>query len=312
VAERNWQDCYRVLIDRQFDVENHSQFDRKEGTSGLTCAEFDGLMTDAFDGLLSPASQRGFDAHRQQCATCGPLFREAEAGMAWLRTLEEVEPPANLVHNILAATTVQTSAALAAAPKMDWKQRLSVVWADVLAPFRGLIAQPRMAMTGAMALFSVSLSLNLAGVKLGDLRHMDLRPSAVREQATMKYYETTARIVKYYENIRLVYEVESRLQELKRATTTEQEPEQRPPDRKKTENNKQDKERKQNYYSMDRQHIQLAKWSTNELNLCSNFEPGFAAEECGSEASINSSAFAVSVLSQGLQQRYESARSLLA
>jgi hypothetical protein len=169
-----------------------------------------------------------------------------------------------------------------------------------------------MAMTGAMALFSVSLSLNLAGVKLGDLRHVDLRPSALREQATMKYYETTARIVKYYENIRLVYEVESRLQELKRATTSEPEPQpqQRPADRNKTEN-KQDKERKQNYYSMDRQHIQLAKWSTKELNLCSNFEPGFMTAACGNEATHNSNAhFAVSVLSQDFEQRDDSTRSL--
>lgn len=292
-------------------MENHSQFDRKEGTSGLTCAEFDAMLSDAFDGLLSSASQRRFDAHRQQCPTCGPLFREAEAGMAWLHTLEEVEPPANLVHNILAATTIPASAAIAAAPKLGWKQRLSVVWADVLAPFRALVAQPRMAMTGAMALFSVSLSLNLAGVKLGDLRHMDLRPSALREQATMKYYETTSRIVKYYENIRLVYEVESRLQELKRATTSQPEPEQRPPDRNKTENKKQDKERKQNYFSMFPQHVQLAKWSTNELNLSGKSEPGFVAQACADDASIHSNAhFAVWVLSQGLQQSYESARSL--
>jgi hypothetical protein len=293
-------------------VDNRSQFERKEGTSGLTCAEFDALMTDAFDGLLTPASQQSFDAHRLQCPTCGPLFREAEAGMSWLHTLAEVEPPASLIHNILAATTVQTSAAIAAAPKLGWKQRLSEVWADVLAPFRALVAQPRMAMTGAMALFSVSLSLNLAGVKLGDLRHMDLRPSALKEQVTMKYYETTSRVVKYYENIRLVYEVESRLQELKRATTTEPEPEQRPRDRNKTENEK-DKERKQNYYSMDRPKVQLAKWSTNELNLCSNFEPGFVLQKSSDEVGIYSNAhFAVSVLSQGFEHSYESTRGLLA
>src|SRR5262249_36388207 len=95
--------------------------------------------------------------------------------MAWLQTLEEIEPPANLVHNILAATTLQTKAAVAIAPKLGWKQRLSVVWADVVAPFRALVAQPRMAMTGAMALFSVSLSLYLAGGKLGDFRRMDFR-----------------------------------------------------------------------------------------------------------------------------------------
>ena len=165
-------------------------------------------------------------------------------------------------------------------------------------------------MTGAMALFSVSLTLNLAGVKLGDLRHLDLRPSALKEQATMKYYETTSRVVKYYENIRLVYEVESRLQELKRATAPEPAPEPRPADRNKTENKKQDKERKQNYFSMFPQHVQLAKWSTNELNHCSNFELGFRTEASAPEASSHSNAhFAVSVVSPGFEQGYESARS---
>ena len=295
-------------------MEDHTQFERKEGASGLSCGEFDALLTDALDGVLSAASRQRFDAHRQQCATCGPLFREAEAGMAWLNTLEEVEPPANLAHNILAATTVQTAAAIATAPKVGWKQRLSVVWADLVAPFRALVAQPRMALTGAMALFSVSLSLNLAGVKLGDLRHVDLRPSALKEQATMKYYETTSRIVKYYENIRLVYEVESRLQELKRATSSEPEQQpQRPVDRNKSENNK-DRERKQNYYSMERQHIQLAKRSTKELNLCGNTESGFAAQQCGNEASINNSSaqFAVSVVSKDFEQEHDSTRSLYA
>jgi len=291
-------------------VENHRQFEMKEGTPGLTCAEFDGLLTDALDGALSAAAARRFAAHREQCPTCAPLFREAQAGMTWLRSLEELEPPTNLVHNILAATTAPSSSALKAAPKLGWKQRLGEIWADVLAPFRSLVAQPRMAMTGAMALFSVSLSLNLAGVKLGDLRHLDLRPSALKEQATMKYYETTSRVVKYYENIRLVYEVESRLQELKRATAPEPAPEPRPADRNKTENKKQDKERKQNYFSMFPQHVQLAKWSTNELNHCSNFELGFRTEASAPEASSHSNAhFAVSAVSPGFEQGYESARS---
>jgi hypothetical protein len=66
-----------------------------------------------------------------------------------------------------------------------------------------------------MAFFSLSMALNLAGVKLADLRHVDLRPSAlVRE-----YHMTTGKVVKYYENIRFVYEIESRVRDFKRATT---------------------------------------------------------------------------------------------
>ena len=41
-----------------------------------------------------------------------------------------------------------------------------------------------------------------------------MRPSAIKRT----YYETTGRVVKYYENIRFVYEIESRVREFKRVT----------------------------------------------------------------------------------------------
>jgi len=41
---------------------------------------------------------------------------------------------------------------------------------------------------------------------------VSLRPAAIRHS----YYNTQARVVRYYENIRFVYEVESRVRELKR------------------------------------------------------------------------------------------------
>jgi hypothetical protein len=72
----------------------------------------------------------------------------------------------------------------------------------------------------------------MAGVKLSDLRHMDLRPSAVKRT----YYETQGRVVKYYENIRFVYEIESRVREFKRATTPA-EPGPAPEERKERKNN---------------------------------------------------------------------------
>ncbi|HVH86133.1 MAG TPA: hypothetical protein VM912_05370 [Terriglobales bacterium] len=244
------------------------QFETADRGAAISCADFDALLSDALDGVLSIAAQQRFDTHRRQCATCGPLFSEASAGLNWLQTLEQVEPPANLVHNILSATTVQTNAALAAAPKLGWKERLAAIANDVLVPIRAMVRQPRMAMTGGMALFSISLTLNVMGVKLSDIRHLDLRPSAIK----MKYYETSSRVVKYYENIRLVYEVESRLQELKRATTNADEQEQpRRPSRDKTEN-KNDRERKQNFYSMDRQNMLLANRSTKELKSGSNWD----------------------------------------
>lgn len=288
-------------------MDQNSQFDAKRTTPELSCSEFDTLLTDALDGVLSTSSQRRFDLHVQQCSTCAPLFRETTAGMKWLDSLEEVEAPANLLHNILAATTMQPSTAAVTVPKLSWKERLSGIASDLIAPARALVRQPRMAMTFSMAIFSLTLSMNLAGIKVSDLRHIDMRPSAIK----MKYYETSTRVVKYYENIRLVYEVESRLQELKRATTTE-EPTTPPADRKKTDNERPDRNRKQNYYSMQRQNMLLANWSTNELNSSSNLVCFVASEDAAGNCNCNcnrvtvNDSFLSAELSRGLKPGKES------
>ena len=286
-------------------MDRNGQFESNDTMPKLSCAEFDAFLADGLDGLLTASTRQRFELHRQECPTCGPLFREAEAGLKWLKSLDEVEPPANLVHNILAATTMRTSAAPEKVATPTWKQRLSGIFADITAPARALVRQPRMAMTSGMAVFSLTLSMNLAGIKVSDLRHLDLRPSAIKESATMKYYETTSRIVKYYENIRLVYEVESRLQELKRATTSEED--NRPPaERKKTDNQKPDNERKQNYYSMERQNMLLANWSTNELKTGSNLL-SFAANAAGNRNPIQiDDDFFTAELSRGLKPGKES------
>ncbi len=291
-------------------MERNGQFGNTE--RALTCSEFDALLSDALDGVLTPASQRRFDAHRETCATCGPLFAETSAGMNWLDALPAIEPPANLVHNILAATSMQTAAALANVPKLGWKERVRTFLADVAAPFRPLIREPRIAMTAAMAIFSIMLSLDVAGVRLNDLRHIDLRPSAIRQSATMKYTEASNRVIHYYYSIRLVYEVESRLQELKRVAGSGDEEQQRRPDRDKTENEK-NRDRKQNYYSMDRQNVLVAKRSINELKQGSTRETRAAWKGIDADTNIsNAKPFSSTELSRGLYPSGNSMRSVLA
>ena len=88
----------------------------------------------------------------------------------------------------------------------------------VFAPVFAVARQPRFAMSFGMAFFSISISLSLAGVKLSNVRRVDLQPAAIKRT----YYETSGKVVKYYENIRFVYEIESRVQQFKRATTPAQ------------------------------------------------------------------------------------------
>ena len=206
-----------------------------EGTTRMNCAEFEALLAEALDGALAGAGRERFDAHRTACADCGPLYADAAAGMNWMKSLEEVEPPRNLVRNILIATSGQEKEREArAAGESAWSQVRE--WLrPVLFPLYATVRQPRFAMSAAMAFFSLSLLLQVTGVKLSDLRHVDLRPSVLQSSAVRSYNQTSARVVKYYENIRLVYEIQTRMQELKDAATPQPQPQ---PSEQKNDNNK--------------------------------------------------------------------------
>ncbi len=178
------------------------------GSGPLDCARFDAGVLDALDGKLSGTALARFRAHAAACAQCGPSFAEIEQGLAALRSLEEVEAPASLVHNVLARTTfaAQPRPRSAAPEGARW-------WVRWREGGRRPLAQPRFAMSLGMAFFSITLLLNVGGVKAKDF-HL-LRPSTLRATATVKFYETEAHVVKYYENLRVVYEFESRYREIK-------------------------------------------------------------------------------------------------
>ena len=56
---------------------------------------------------LHGSTLAAFEAHQQSCPACRTMVEEASGGMHWLKGLDEVEPPRNLVHNILAQTIGQ-------------------------------------------------------------------------------------------------------------------------------------------------------------------------------------------------------------
>ncbi len=197
-------------------------------SNGMQCVEFDSLLTDALDGVLTGVQLDRFRAHARACSACGPLFAEVEAGRNWLKDLTEVEPPGSLVTNILASTTGVDSQRLrqtviASKPSSPWLEKVEAWASGLMQPVFGralgqawaTVRQPRFAMSFGMAFFALSVALSVLGIKPADLRQVSLRPAAIRHT----YYNTQARVVRYYENIRFVYEVESRMRELKRTVT---------------------------------------------------------------------------------------------
>ena len=197
-----------------------------EPQGGMDCTQFEALLSEALDGTLSGPVLAGFKAHAAACPDCGPMLAAARAGMSWLKALPEVEAPRNLVGNILIATSGAEGRVPARQAATPWPERLRG-WMRPLAPVFSLVAQPRFALSLGMAFFSLTLLLNAAGLHLTSLRVSDLRPGAIQENLSRTYDETTARAVKYYENIRLVYEIESRVREFRNAAREEDRQERR-------------------------------------------------------------------------------------
>jgi len=194
-----------------------------KASSNLRCPEVEPLFAEYLDGTLSPEVQAQVEAHLATCHECTESLSEVRRGLGWLRLLRadaiQPVPPVGLLEKILARTTESTSGAAAVAisgAPVPVPARTSP-WSSVnLAAVRrtGLL-EPRLALTAAMAFFSISVTLSVAGI-----RPVDLKPSNLRRTVTRTYFDANARVTRYYENMRVVYELESRVRELRKAAET--------------------------------------------------------------------------------------------
>ena len=93
-----------------------------------------------------------------------------------------------------------------------------------LSPQVGGLVHSRFAMSFAMAFFSLSITLTLAGVKITDLKNMAEHPSMLRKNVVLGFTHVEAKVTSYYENLRLVYQVQAKVRELKKNTAPAPEP----------------------------------------------------------------------------------------
>jgi hypothetical protein len=181
------------------------------------------MLADAVDGVLSAEDQQFFDAHIASCGPCEQLLAEARRGAAWLEMLRmpAPEPPPALLEKILAQTADAHVAALHPVSLAHPAPAMASGYANVLpfprraasavlgSAFGRIAFEPRLAMTAAMAFLSIALTMDLMGVNPMDLRARDVSPSGLHRS----FAELNARAVQYYEGLRVVYELESRVHE---------------------------------------------------------------------------------------------------
>jgi hypothetical protein len=185
------------------------------------CGQWETLLADALDGLLKPEDEATFGAHMAVCPACTALFEEARKGREWLEFLSpEPEVPIGLLDRILAETGPGQAAGFGLLPAASGNVvAMPQPWQRP--GFTGRIrrfAEPRLMMTAAMAFFSIALTLNLTGVRITSIRLSDLRPTAVRSYMERRITMASTPIIRYYDHLRFVYEVESRMREFRRNT----------------------------------------------------------------------------------------------
>lgn len=194
----------------------------------LRCEEWEAQLADALDGALTEEDRASFEHHTTECAMCAMMLGEAEKGQQWLQFLHpEPQIPAYLLGRIIARTSGASGTAVVGvsagggvdvplpAKTAEWKR------VPISLAMRRFV-EPRMMMTAAMAFFSIALTLNMAGVRFTSFKAQDLRPSTLRSNLQRQFYTAKAPVVRYYENLRVVYEVESRMRELRRTSESEE------------------------------------------------------------------------------------------
>jgi hypothetical protein len=204
-------------------VAERTDISRPNLPNSAACGQWETLLADALDGLLAPGDEATFTGHMSNCAACTGLFDEARRGREWLEFLApEPEVPAGLVDRILAHTGPEHKAAqpvLAGAGAVALPAAIPA-WQrpGFMGRFASQVrrwAEPRLMMTAAMAFFSIALTLNLAGVRLREVRLSNLRPTAVRSFMERQFTMASVPIVRYYDHLRFVYEVQSRIRQMR-------------------------------------------------------------------------------------------------
>ena len=92
--------------------------------------------------------------------------------------------------------------------KPTWRERIAAFFRPVL--------QPRVAYPIAMTVFTFSIIVNAAGLNLRSLRFEDLNPRTWVDRANRQGHLMYARAEKFYYDLRVVYEIESRFRQLRR------------------------------------------------------------------------------------------------
>jgi len=169
----------------------------------MTCAELEILLCDYVDGTLRGEERTALESHIAECAGCAEMAKDVVDAVAFIDRAALIEPPAELltriVHNAPSARQIRSEG------PSRWRKWFGGFFESVL--------QPRYAMGMAMTILSFSMIARFAGIEPRQLRPSDLDPAKIWAGIDDRAHRAYDRAMKYYENLRLVIEIQSRLKE---------------------------------------------------------------------------------------------------
>lgn len=161
------------------------------------CANTEERLSDYLDGQLSPEEVAALSAHRASCSDCEMQVREVGQLVGRMQTLEPLFEPAHLIRKIIDTTS---------GPRKEkqglrtWLAGISTLW------------QPRFALGAVAVVATLFFVLSSAGLRTSHLKRMAFNPADVVRSANRQAHLVYAHSAKYVNDLRVVYEIQSRLQ----------------------------------------------------------------------------------------------------
>jgi hypothetical protein len=170
----------------------------------MTCADIEILICEYVDGSLAAAQRAEVERHLAVCPACAELARDSAAAVAFIERAADVEPPPELITRILFD-----------APWSKGKQKSKA--REWLSALLSPILHPKFAMGMAMTILSLSMLARFV-TPVRQLRPADLKPSEVWNGIATRAEYAWGRTVKFYDNLKIVYQIQTTLKEWQQQT----------------------------------------------------------------------------------------------
>jgi hypothetical protein len=173
----------------------------------MNCPEFESILADYLDGTLSNTERAAVELHAAECPACGVFMAEVTQGVSLLETFAAVEPPPELITRLAFHSPVG---------RVRDPYERQTLWNRFALKWLQPVLQPKFVMGAAMMVLSFTMLERCTGTRVERVQSADLNPVRVWGGMEMKTVRMKDRMLKYYENLRVVYELEARLRDLQR------------------------------------------------------------------------------------------------